>query len=71
MSEPLRPEDRDALDRNIQRTVAGAVIKRLETMAQDLQRQELVQSRLLVAALALIGLGLAALALMLLSGGAN
>jgi hypothetical protein len=66
MSEPLRPEDRDALDRNIQRTVAGAVIRRLETIAQDLQRQELMQSRLFVAALALIGLGLVTLALVLL-----
>jgi hypothetical protein len=68
MSESLRPEDRDALDRNIQKTVAGVVIKRLETMAQELQRQELTQSRLVVAALALIGFGLAALALILLRG---
>lgn len=71
MSEPLRPEDRDALDRNIQKTVAGVVIKRLETMAQDLQRQELVQTRLFVAALVLIGFGLVALTLILLSGGRN
>lgn len=71
MSEPLRPEDREALDRNIQRTVAGTVIRRLEAIAQDLQRQELVQSRLFLAALVLIGLGLAALALILVKGAGN
>ncbi len=69
MSEPLRPEDREALDRNIRKTVAGAVIRRLELISRDTQRQELAQTRLFVAALALIGSGLVALALFLIWGG--
>ena len=66
MSEPLRPEDREALDRNIQKTVAGVVIRRLETISLESQREDRVQTRLFAAALGLIGFGLAGLALFLL-----
>jgi len=66
MSEPLRPQDREALDRNIQKTVAGVVIRRLETISRESQTEDRVQTRLFVAALALIGFGLATLALFLL-----
>jgi uncharacterized membrane protein YqjE len=66
MSEPLRPQDREALDRNIQKTVAGVVIRRLEMISRESQREDRVQTRLFVAALALIGFGLATLALFVL-----